>query len=61
MHSSEMVIERALSVVAAGKALRERNLARRAEVQRRVESVANQPLYLLSKGGGQQLSLNLDS
>lgn len=49
-------IERALEMVAASRALRERQLANRAELQRKVEAAAK-PLYVLKSK--KQLELRL--
>jgi hypothetical protein len=61
MDRTKSVIENALSEVAAIRALRERNLERRQELQRRAEMLSAKPLYILKKHGGRQLSLKLDS
>ncbi|MBD9375603.1 hypothetical protein IB238_23630 [Rhizobium sp. ARZ01] len=46
MHKTDTVIARALAEVAASKALRERILARRQEMQKRLD--APRPLYVLA-------------
>lgn len=47
MHKTDTVIANALAEVAACKALRERALARRVEVQKQIE--APRPLYVLAR------------
>ncbi|SOC45147.1 hypothetical protein SAMN05892877_11421 [Rhizobium subbaraonis] len=51
MASTDKVIANALAAVAASKALCERMLARRAEMQKDVE--APRPVYVLRKTGNQ--------
>ncbi len=60
MTPADLAIENALAEVAKVRAARERQMAQRAEMQRRAEAVMNRPpLYVLKKYGGQQLSLDL--
>lgn len=60
MTSVDHTIENALAEVARVRAARERQLARRAEMQRRAEAITSRPpIYILKKYGGQQLSLDL--
>lgn len=60
MTSTDRAIENALAEVARVRAARERQMAQRAEMQRRAEAVMNRPpIYVLKKYGGQQLSLDL--
>lgn len=60
MTPADLAIENALAEVAKVRAARERQMAQRAEMQRRAEAVMNRPpLYVLKKYGGQQLSLGL--
>lgn len=61
MHRSESVIENALSVVAQTRALRERALERRRELQKRADTLTTKPAYILKKYGGRQLSFKLDA
>ena len=51
MATTDKVIANALAAVAASRALRERMLARRAEVQKNIE--APRPVYVLRKAGTQ--------
>lgn len=58
--SSSQVIEDALAEVAKARAVRERNMARRAEMQRKAEVIINRPsIYVLKHFGGQQLAFDL--
>lgn len=60
MTSTDQAIENALAEVAKVRAARERQMAQRAEMQRRAEAIMTRPpVYILKKYGGQQLSLNL--
>ena len=61
MTAADKTIENAMSIVAQSRSLRERALERRRELQRRTEVMTIKPLYILSKNGGRQLSLRLDS
>ncbi len=61
MDRTQAVIENALSAVEQARAIRERNLERRAKIQKKLEDAAKPPLYILKKYGGQQMSLKLDS
>lgn len=58
--SSNSVIEEALAEVAKAQAARDRNLARRAEMQRKASVIINRPsVYVLKHFGGQQLAFDL--
>lgn len=60
MTSTDQAIENALAEVARVRAARERQMAQRAEMQRRAEEILSRPpVYILKKYGGQQLSLDL--
>ena len=61
MEQTQSVIETALAAVASSRALRERAIARRAEMLKRTEAASVRPLYVRKKRGGQQLRLNLDA
>jgi len=61
MPAADKTIEKALSLVAQSRSLRERALERRHELQRRTEYMTAKPVYILKKNGGRQLSLRLDS
>lgn len=54
------VIKDALAEVERAKAVRERNMARSAEMQRKVATLINRPsVYVLRRYGGQQMTLDL--
>lgn len=60
MTSTDHAIENALAEVAKVRAARERQMAQRAEMQRRAEAITSRPpVYILKKYGGQQLAFNL--
>ncbi|MCX8999762.1 hypothetical protein NOF55_21895 [Rhizobiaceae bacterium BDR2-2] len=60
MTSMDHTIENALAEVAKVRAARERQMAQRAEMQRRAEAImVRPPVYILKKYGGQQLTLDL--
>lgn len=54
-------VENALREIAKVRAVRDMQMARRAEMQQRAAAIMNRPpAYVLKKYGGQQLSLGLD-
>ena len=59
--ASREVVERALAEVAKTRAVRERHLALRLEMQRKAAEITNRPpVYILKKYGGHQLPLGLE-
>ena len=61
MEQTRSVIDTALAAVASSRALRERAIARRAEMLKRTEAASIRPLYVPKKRGSRQLRLNLDA
>ncbi len=58
----DTAVEKALREVAKVRAIREMQMARRAEMQKRAAAIMNRPpAYVLKKYGGQQLALGLDT